>query len=146
MLRLDTLTHVDSDATSIYDISSMPYDVDHSDPYDDALIVHDDDRLDPDGTSIIDIRGMAYDVDCGDLEATSIYARVYSRAAEPLQIRTLRHEIAGLRAALASGWEVGPELAYEERRLALLEAAAINARKGAHGITRAEAEEIALAD
>jgi hypothetical protein len=75
MLHLDTLTCVDPDATSIYDISSTPYDVDRIDPYDEALIVHDEDHLDPDGTSIIDIRGMAYDVGFLDLEATSIYVR-----------------------------------------------------------------------
>jgi hypothetical protein len=161
MLHLDTLTHINPDATSIYDISSMAYDVDRLDPYDDSLIVHpmhdedrldpdgtsiidirgmaydpyddslivhpmhDEDRLDPDGTSIIDIRGMAYDVDCSDLDATSIYVRepsscVVRATALHHQIRELRQDIAGLRAAVASGWEVGPELDYQERRLAAL--------------------------
>ncbi len=31
-----------------------------------------------------------------------------------------RQDIAGLREALASGWDVGPELAYEEQRLVTL--------------------------
>ena len=37
-------------------------------------------------------------------------------------IRTKRRDIARLREVLAAGWDVGPELAYEERRLAALEA------------------------
>lgn len=45
-------------------------------------------------------------------------------AARRRQIRDTRQEIAGLRAAVAAGWDVGPELAYEEQRLALLEAVA----------------------
>ena len=38
-----------------------------------------------------------------------------------LLIRTTRHDIARLRKAIVAGWDVGPELAYEERRLATLE-------------------------
>jgi hypothetical protein len=106
------------------------------------------DHLDPDGTSIYDIRSIPYDVDrvghnvrsasdettlavgCDDLDATSIYIRRLScstgrgdlTAARRHQIRAARQDIAGLRAALSSGWDIGPELAYEERRLAELEA------------------------
>lgn len=37
-------------------------------------------------------------------------------------IRATRFDIDGLRAAIAAGWDVGPELAHEQRRLAALEA------------------------
>lgn len=63
-----------------------------------------------------------------DPDATSIYDL---RVPPPPQyvgrstaIRAARQDIAGLRAAIADGWDVGPELAHEERRLATLEAAA----------------------
>jgi len=36
------------------------------------------------------------------------------------RIRQTQQEIAGLREALAAGWDVGPELAFEERQLAAL--------------------------
>jgi hypothetical protein len=103
----------------------------------------DADRLDPDGTSIYDIRSTPYGVDrvghdetalavgCDDLDVTSIYIRKLScstgwgdlTAVRRHQIHAARQDIAGLRAALASGWAIGPELAYEERRLEALEAA-----------------------
>ena len=103
---------VDPDATSIYDIRSTPYDVDRVDL---------NDTSDPDATSIIDIRGVNWD----DLDTTSICIRVRSpRAlAHRRLIMEIRQGIVGLRAALASGWDIGPELAYEELRLAVLEAA-----------------------
>jgi hypothetical protein len=119
------------DATSIYDIRSTPYDVDRVDPFDAVLhvpLVCDEDRLDPDATSIIDIRGTGFDVD--DLDTTAICIRTLSRDVTPYQrstsrrcrlIRAARQDIAGLREALASGWDIGPELAFEERRLAALE-------------------------
>lgn len=117
------------DQTSIYDISSTPYDVDHVDPCDSALIVHamfDEDRLDPDGTSLIDIHGTGFDV---DEDTTAICIRPLPRnpvtcpstKSRRRLILAARQDIAGLRAALAAGWEIGPELAYEERRLAVLE-------------------------
>lgn len=69
----------------------------------------------------------------GDPDATSIYDL---RAAPPpryvgrdhaanrrRRIRAIRRDIDGLRDAIAAGWDVGPELAHEERRLAMLEAA-----------------------
>lgn len=130
MLYLDSLTPLDPDATSIYDIRSMPYDVDRIDPYDEALIVHavcDDDFHGPDATSIIDIRGTGFDVD--DDTTTTICIRQLPRGAGPRAVSrrrlilAVRQDIAGLRAALASGWDIGPELAYEERRLAALESA-----------------------
>ncbi len=118
------------DQTSIYDISSTPSDVDCVDPYDSALIVHtvfDEDFHGPDATSIIDIRGTGFDVDD---DTTTICIRPLPR--DPVTcpstvshrrlIMTARQDIAGLRAALASGWDIGPELAYEEQRLATLEA------------------------
>jgi hypothetical protein len=62
-----------------------------------------------------------------DPDATSIYDL---RAAPPTRhaathrrlIRSVRRDLAGLRDAVAAGWDVGPELAHEERRLAALEA------------------------
>lgn len=39
------------------------------------------------------------------------------------QIRDTRENVLRLREALAAGWDIGPELAHEERRLALLESA-----------------------
>jgi hypothetical protein len=59
-------------------------------------------------------------------DATSIYditpCHVDRTAAHRrLLIRTTRHDISRLRKALAAGWDVGPELAYEERCLAALE-------------------------
>ena len=44
-------------------------------------------------------------------------------AARRRQIRDTRENVLRLREALAEGWEIGPELAHEERRLAALEAA-----------------------
>jgi hypothetical protein len=38
-------------------------------------------------------------------------------------VRETRQNVARLREALASGWDIGPELAHEERQLAALEAA-----------------------
>lgn len=38
------------------------------------------------------------------------------------RIRDTRENILRLREALAAGWDIGPELAHEERRLAALEA------------------------
>jgi hypothetical protein len=100
------------DATSIYDIRSTPYDVDRVDL---------DDISDPDATSIIDIRSVDWD----DLDTTPICISSLSPVAlsrRQLIIMETRQSIVGLRAALASGWDIGPELAYEERRLAGLEA------------------------
>lgn len=117
MLPLNTATrfdveHLDPDGTSIYDVRSTPYDVDR---------VGHDVRSDPDETALA--------VGCDDLDVTSIYIRKFPRATEwsdltaarRHQIRAARQDIAGLRAALASGWDIGLELAYEERRLAALE-------------------------
>jgi hypothetical protein len=100
------------DATSIYDIRSTPYDVD---------CVDFDDTSDPDATPIIAIRGVDWD----DFDTTSICIRVLSPVALAhwRLLMEVRQGIAGLRAALASGWDIGPELAYEEYRLAVLEAA-----------------------
>lgn len=61
--------------------------------------------VDPDATSFYDIR---------PIPSRRPIARPIVRAA--------RQVVARLREALASGWDVGPELAYEERRLAALEA------------------------
>lgn len=103
----------DPDATSIYDIRSTPYDVDRVDL---------EDTSNPDAASILDIRSVDWD---DVLDTTSICIRVLSPGALAHRrlIMEIRQGLVGLRAALASGWDIGPELAYEERRLAALEAA-----------------------
>ena len=68
-------------------------------------------EADPDATSIYDLRAPP--------------PRYMGRsAARRRQIRATRQDIAGLRDAIEAGWDVGPELAHEERRLAALEACA----------------------
>jgi hypothetical protein len=62
----------------------------------------------PDATSIYDLR------------AAPPPRYVGRSAARRRRIRDTQQEIAGLHAAIAAGWDVGPELAYEERRLAAL--------------------------
>lgn len=65
---------------------------------------------DPDATSIWDI-------------ATPVLARAPRAAARRRrQIRDTRENILRLREALAAGWDIGPELSHEERKLAALEA------------------------
>ncbi len=58
--------------------------------------------------------------------ATSIYdlTSFETAARHRGKIREARQDVAGLREALTAGWDVGPELAHEERRLAALEAPA----------------------
>ncbi len=89
----------------------------------------------PDDTSfysIVDdaadtLRFARLDPDFGDtaiLDVTSRRPRGVDRtAARRRLIRATRQDIARLRDALAAGWDVGPELAHEERRLAALESA-----------------------
>lgn len=61
---------------------------------------------------------------CYALDTTDVTARHVGRsAARRRQIRATRQGIAGLRDAIDEGWDVGPELAHEERRLASLEVA-----------------------
>ena len=67
-------------------------------------------RISPDATSIYDIIPPAV----RRLDRAAIRRRL---------IRATRQDIAGLREAVAAGWDIGPELAHEERRLASLEAA-----------------------
>ena len=67
---------------------------------------------DPDATSIY------------DLTPTPVPARyVGSSPRRRRQIRDTRENILRLREALAAGWDIAPELAHEQRRLAALEAA-----------------------
>lgn len=66
-------------------------------------------RIDPDATSIYDI--------------TPLHARRLDHAVVRRRlIRATRQDVARLREAVAAGWDIGPELAYEERQLAALEA------------------------
>lgn len=59
-------------------------------------------------------------------EATDVGVRHVGRSRRAVtrlrQIRATRQDIDGLRHAMDEGWNVGPELAHEERRLAVLEA------------------------
>ena len=64
--------------------------------------------IDPDGTSIYDLR---------DAPPSRYAGRSVARRR---QIRATRQDIAGLRDAIAAGWDVGPELEHEERRLSVL--------------------------
>jgi hypothetical protein len=66
-------------------------------------------HLDPDETSTYDITPLA----ARRLDRTELRRR------RDLIRRALR-DVAGLRAAIAAGWDVGPELAHEERSLAAL--------------------------
>ena len=68
-----------------------------------------------------------------DPDATSIYdltptpVHRVDRERSPRrrrQLRVTRENVLRLREALAEGWNIGPELAHEERRLAALEARA----------------------
>jgi hypothetical protein len=68
--------------------------------------------FDPDATSIYDLRGTQ----------TPSYVGRSRTSARRRRIRQTQQEIAGLRDALAAGWDVGPELAFEERQLAALKA------------------------
>jgi len=68
---------------------------------------------DPDATSI-------YDIDTAPVRHVGQSRRTMARRR---MIRATRQDIAGLRDAIKAGWDVGPELAHEERRLAALEAA-----------------------
>jgi hypothetical protein len=56
-----------------------------------------------------------------DPDATSCYVLDERVVACCRLIGTTRHDVARLREAIASGWDVGPELAHEERQLATLE-------------------------
>ena len=65
-----------------------------------------------------------------DPDATSIYdltptpvRYVGSSPRRRRQLRDTRENVLRLREAIADGWDIGPELAHEERRLATLEAA-----------------------
>lgn len=71
---------------------------------------HFDDEIptDPDATSIYDLTPMP------------VPRRVTARRRR--QIRDTRENVLRLREALAAGWDIGPELAYEERQLTALEA------------------------
>ena len=57
-----------------------------------------------------------------DPDATSFYDLRPAPSPRPI-VRAARKVVARLREALAAGWDVGPELAHEERCLAELVAA-----------------------
>ena len=90
-----------------------------------------DGPTDPDATSIWDVASemehettRLYALDAADTAVTTRYiGRDRRSVARRRMIRATRQDIAGLRDAIAAGWDVGPELAHEERRLAALEAA-----------------------
>jgi hypothetical protein len=60
-----------------------------------------------------------------DLNPTPVQHVRRSRSAvrRRRQLRDTRENVLRLREALAAGWDIGPELAHEERQLAALEAA-----------------------
>jgi hypothetical protein len=70
--------------------------------------------IDPDATSIYDLGSLP-----------PLPPRYIGRSSSACRrlIRATRHDIAGLRAAIDDGWDVAPELAHEQRRLAALETA-----------------------
>lgn len=70
-----------------------------------------DSPLDPDATSIYDLR----------IPPPSPYAEHDPAAVLRQRIRETRRTVNGLREAYAAGWDIGPELAYEEQVLARLE-------------------------
>jgi hypothetical protein len=90
-----------------------------------------DGATDPDVTSIWDLshelehdESRLYALDAADAVVTARYVgRTRRTAARRRLIRATRRDIAGLRDAIAAGWDVGPELAHEERRLSALETA-----------------------
>jgi hypothetical protein len=66
---------------------------------------------DPDATSIY------------DLTPTPVPARYVGLSPRRRrQLRDTRENVLRLREAIAEGWDIGPELAHEERRLSALEA------------------------
>jgi hypothetical protein len=90
-----------------------------------------DGATDPDATSIWDLSSereheetQLYALDAANAAVTARYIGKSRRsAARRRMIRSTEQNIAGLRDAIAAGWDVGPELAHEERHLAALEAA-----------------------
>lgn len=80
--------------------------LEHSVDVDDAAITARFVPINADATSIYDITSCHVD------RAAARRRRL---------IRTTRRDVARLREAIAAGWDVGPELAHEERRLAALE-------------------------
>ena len=65
---------------------------------------------DPDATSIYDLRPAP---------PPRYVGRTVARRRR--QLRDTRENVLRLREALADGWDIGPELAHEERRLSALE-------------------------
>jgi len=74
----------------------------------------DDAPTDPDATSFYDIAQTEPPIYFGIQRASD---------ARRCMIRDARRGIESLRDAIASGWDVGPELAHEEQLLAALEVA-----------------------
>ena len=70
---------------------------------------------DPDATAIYDLNFFNAQMSLGYVGQSS------ASLARRRQIRAARDLIAGLREAISEGWDVGPELVYAERRLAMLE-------------------------
>jgi len=85
----------------------------------------------PDATSIYDLGPESareeesfFALDAADATVTAHYlGRSRRSVARHRLIRATRQDIEDLRDAIEAGWDVGPELAHEERRLAALVAA-----------------------
>jgi hypothetical protein len=90
-----------------------------------------DGATDPDATSIWDLRSelaheeqSLYALDAANVAVNARYIGKSRRsAARRRLIRDTQQEIAGLHEAIAAGWDVGPELVHQKRRLAQLVAA-----------------------
>jgi hypothetical protein len=74
---------------------------------------------DPDATSIYDITPIT-PTPVHYVGRSTALTRTVARRRR--QIRDTRENVLRLRAALAAGWDIAPELAHEERQLAALEA------------------------
>lgn len=113
--RLDLDSDIPLDTHDLIDVSDdLPLDL--------------DDATDPDATAIWSFRpdpdeeSCLYELDVADASVTARFAGQTRRSVARRRrlIRTTRQDIDGLRDAIAAGWDVGPELAHEERRLAAL--------------------------
>jgi hypothetical protein len=91
-----------------------------------------DGATDPDATSIWNLgpelaheESRLYELDAANTAVTARYVGHSKRVAvrRRRKIRDTRKNVLRLREALAEGWDIGPELKHEERRLASLEAA-----------------------
>lgn len=83
--------------------------------------INDTNTLDDDAADTLRFMRCDFDFEGTDIDVASCHIRLVERSTlRRRKIRDTRQNLARLRDALAAGWDIGPELAYEERRLALL--------------------------